>query len=222
MEAIPSAHGTFWATACGTGCARLRVSAGTAGSWQLFLGHGLFIGLLGNGSINAPFYVDVSKWFDRWRGAALALVSSGSYAYRIRSAPGDRQGVVGTFRSPAGCSAARNSMLSDQAPTPPWFIGHRMDPAIANRKPEAPGARSSIGQKVLPASAGARGTAVPLGNNHKPSDPPRRGLAPGMCGGAHFAWQVRRHVPAHLELAPDEKLVQIISQNRSAADASDT
>lgn len=47
--------------------------------WALFLGHGLFIGLLGNGGINAPLYVYVTKWFDRRRGSALALISSGAY-----------------------------------------------------------------------------------------------------------------------------------------------
>ena len=29
--------------------------------------------------MNAPFYVYVSRWFDRRRGSALALISSGSY-----------------------------------------------------------------------------------------------------------------------------------------------
>jgi MFS family permease len=47
--------------------------------WQLYLGHGLFIGFLGNGGINAPLYVYVSRWFDRRRGSALALISSGAY-----------------------------------------------------------------------------------------------------------------------------------------------
>jgi MFS family permease len=48
-------------------------------SWPLYIGHGLFIGLIGLGGINAPFYVYVSRWFDRRRGSALALISSGSY-----------------------------------------------------------------------------------------------------------------------------------------------
>jgi MFS family permease len=48
-------------------------------SFPLYIGHGLFIGLLGLGGINAPFYVYVSRWFDRRRGSALALISSGSY-----------------------------------------------------------------------------------------------------------------------------------------------
>jgi MFS family permease len=37
------------------------------------------MGLLGNAGINAPLYVYVSRWFDRHRGSALALLSSGSY-----------------------------------------------------------------------------------------------------------------------------------------------
>ncbi len=45
----------------------------------LYVGHGLFMGLLGIGGINAPFYVYVSRWFDRRRGSALALISSGAY-----------------------------------------------------------------------------------------------------------------------------------------------
>jgi len=47
--------------------------------WHLYVGHGLFMGLLGNAGINAPLYVYVSRWFDQHRGSALALISSGSY-----------------------------------------------------------------------------------------------------------------------------------------------
>jgi MFS family permease len=47
--------------------------------WPLYVGHGMFIGLLGLGGINAPFYVYTSRWFDRRRGSALALISSGAY-----------------------------------------------------------------------------------------------------------------------------------------------
>ena len=35
--------------------------------------------MLGLGGINAPFYIYVSRWFDRRRGSALALISSGSF-----------------------------------------------------------------------------------------------------------------------------------------------
>lgn len=48
-------------------------------AWHLYVGHGLFMGLLGNAGINAPLYIYVSRWFDRHRGSALALISSGSY-----------------------------------------------------------------------------------------------------------------------------------------------
>jgi MFS family permease len=56
----------------------LAVASGGA-PWQLYLGHGLFMGLIGNAGINAPLYVYVSRWFDRRRGTALALISSGQY-----------------------------------------------------------------------------------------------------------------------------------------------
>ena len=62
----------------------LMIAAGLALStlgppWPLYVGHGLFIGLIGIGGINAPSYVYVSRWFDRRRGSALALISSGSF-----------------------------------------------------------------------------------------------------------------------------------------------
>jgi MFS family permease len=53
--------------------------AASGGPMTLLLGHGLFIGLLGNGAINAPLYVYVCRWFDRRLGSAIALISSGAY-----------------------------------------------------------------------------------------------------------------------------------------------
>lgn len=44
----------------------------------LLVGYGVFIGLLGNAGMNAPLYIYVSRWFDRRRGTALALLGSGS------------------------------------------------------------------------------------------------------------------------------------------------
>lgn len=52
-------------------------SRGTA--WEITVGYGLFVGLLGIAAMNAPLYVYVSHWFDRRLGTALALVSSGQY-----------------------------------------------------------------------------------------------------------------------------------------------
>jgi MFS family permease len=47
--------------------------------WALYLGHALLIGLLGGGALYPPLLIYVSRWFDRRRGAALALISSGQY-----------------------------------------------------------------------------------------------------------------------------------------------
>src|SRR3954451_25273886 len=54
------------------------VIAQSGGQFGLLLGYGIFVGLLGNSGINAPLYVYVSRWFDRRRGTALALIGSGS------------------------------------------------------------------------------------------------------------------------------------------------
>jgi MFS family permease len=53
------------------------IVASGGGEWQLYLGHGLMIGLLGNAAMFAPLMANVSRWFDRNRGAALALVATG-------------------------------------------------------------------------------------------------------------------------------------------------
>ena len=65
-------------------CGSLMIALGLAIStfgppWPLWIGHGVFIGVIGLGGINAPMYIYVSRWFDRRRGSALALISSGSY-----------------------------------------------------------------------------------------------------------------------------------------------
>jgi MFS family permease len=47
--------------------------------WTLYLGHALLIGFLGGGALYPPMLVYISRWFDRRRGTALALISSGQY-----------------------------------------------------------------------------------------------------------------------------------------------
>jgi MFS family permease len=51
----------------------------TGSIWALFIGHGVLVGLVGNGAIYAPLVVYITRWFDRRRGSALALISSGQY-----------------------------------------------------------------------------------------------------------------------------------------------
>jgi MFS family permease len=46
--------------------------------WTLFVGHAV-MGLLGNGAVFPPMLVYLSRWFDRRRGTAIALISSGQY-----------------------------------------------------------------------------------------------------------------------------------------------
>lgn len=48
-------------------------------SWSLLAGIGLGVGMFGNGALFPPMFAYVSLWFDRRRGTALALVSSGQY-----------------------------------------------------------------------------------------------------------------------------------------------
>jgi len=36
--------------------------------WALYVGHGLMVGLLGNGGVYPPLLVYISRWFERRRG----------------------------------------------------------------------------------------------------------------------------------------------------------
>jgi MFS family permease len=80
MGHLAARVGTRWTIMFGA----LMVSAGLAlasrgAIWQIYVGYGVLVGLLGIAGMNAPLYVYVSHWFDRRRGTALALVSSGQY-----------------------------------------------------------------------------------------------------------------------------------------------
>src|ERR1700728_3436930 len=80
MGRIAERVGIRWTVIGGSVMIAVGLALSTLGpSLPLFIGHGLFIGLLGIGGINAPSYVYVSRWFDRRRGSALALISSGSF-----------------------------------------------------------------------------------------------------------------------------------------------
>jgi MFS family permease len=80
MGRIAERVGTRWTVICGSLMIAAGLSISTFGApWPLWIGHGLFIGVVGLGGINAPLYIYVTRWFDRRRGSALALISSGSY-----------------------------------------------------------------------------------------------------------------------------------------------
>jgi MFS family permease len=48
-------------------------------TWALVFGSGVLIGLLGNSAHFPPLVTYVSRWFDRRRGTAVALISAGQY-----------------------------------------------------------------------------------------------------------------------------------------------
>lgn len=62
----------------------LMIAAGLAVSaagniTAILLGHALLVGFLGNGALYPPLIVYVSRWFDRRRGTAIAMISAGQY-----------------------------------------------------------------------------------------------------------------------------------------------
>jgi MFS family permease len=80
MGRVAERVGLRWTVVFGAVMIAVGLALSTLGpSWPLYVGHGLFIGVIGIGGINAPSYVYVSRWFDRRRGSALALISSGSF-----------------------------------------------------------------------------------------------------------------------------------------------
>jgi MFS family permease len=80
MGRVAERVGLRWTVVFGAAMIAVGLALSTLGpSLPLYAGHGLFIGLIGIGGINAPSYVYVSRWFDRRRGSALALISSGSF-----------------------------------------------------------------------------------------------------------------------------------------------
>jgi MFS family permease len=66
MGLVAEQVGVRWTVIFGV----LMIAAGLllsslGGPLDLYLGHGLFMGLLGNAGTNAPLYVYIARWFDR-------------------------------------------------------------------------------------------------------------------------------------------------------------
>jgi len=80
MGPIATRFGIRWTVIFGAVMIGVGLCVSTLGAGlPLWIGHGFFMGLIGNAGLNAPLYIYVSRWFDRRRGSALALISSGSY-----------------------------------------------------------------------------------------------------------------------------------------------
>ncbi len=63
------------------------LAAQSLGKWNLYLANGILIGLLGKAAMIAPLIANATRWFDRRRGLAVAIIASG-------------QGVAGVFWPP--------------------------------------------------------------------------------------------------------------------------
>jgi MFS family permease len=96
MGPIAERVGVRWTAAVGALMigARLALASGGA-AWQLYVGHGVLMGLVSNAGINAPLYIYLSHWFDRRRGTALALISSGQYVAGVVWPPFFERAVAG-------------------------------------------------------------------------------------------------------------------------------
>ncbi len=80
MSYVAEKVGVRWTVLFGAVMIAIGLALSTGGQiWQLYIGQGLFVGFFGIGGMNSPFYIYVSRWFDRRRGSALALISSGAY-----------------------------------------------------------------------------------------------------------------------------------------------
>jgi MFS family permease len=145
MGRIGDKVGTRWTVICGSLMIGLGLAISTLGPpWPLWIGHGLFIGLIGLGGINAPMYIYVSRWFDRRRGSALALISSGSYLAGAMWPPVFEQALVnfGWRQTMLWYAVAEIVVI---LPLAAYFFGH---PPEVTHPPVAPGA-STVKARVL-------------------------------------------------------------------------
>ena len=53
------------------------------GRWSLYIANGVLIGLLGKAAMIAPLMANATKWFDRRRGLAIAILASGQGLVRF-------------------------------------------------------------------------------------------------------------------------------------------
>ena len=58
-------------------CLGALLASYAQGRWSLFIATGLLMGLLGKAAMIAPLVANVTRWFDRRRGLAVAIITSG-------------------------------------------------------------------------------------------------------------------------------------------------
>ena len=58
-------------------CLGALLASHAEGRWSLYIATGLLMGLLGKAAMVAPLVANVTRWFDRRRGLAVAIITSG-------------------------------------------------------------------------------------------------------------------------------------------------
>ena len=58
-------------------CLGALLASHAEGRWSLYIATGVLMGLLGKAAMIAPLVANVTRWFDRRRGLAVALITSG-------------------------------------------------------------------------------------------------------------------------------------------------
>ena len=120
--------------------------------WALYVGQGVLIGLLGNGAIYPPLVTYVSRWFDRRRGTAIALISSGQYIAgvlwpflfeRVIARAGWREAMLGFAVVVLGAILPLALLFLDPPPAPP---------AVALAHPARLAPRYSPAERMRPAT----------------------------------------------------------------------
>jgi MFS family permease len=123
--------------------------------WALYLGHAL-LGFLGNGGVYPPLLVYVSRWFERRRGAAIALISSGQYVAGVLWPALFEQGMTafgwqavmlayGVFALAVILPATR---LLEDAPKPPP-VAMRPASVGSDGRPHVAGFHPNVAQALL-------------------------------------------------------------------------
>lgn len=96
---------------------------------SLLLGHGMLVGFFGTGAIYAPLLIYVSRLFDRHRGFAVALITSGQYLAGIVWPMIFEQGLAhfgwrATMTSFAGLGIVTIVPMALFLRPLPWFAAH--------------------------------------------------------------------------------------------------
>ena len=164
--------------------------------WALYVGQGLMVGLLGNGGIYAPLLVHVSRWFDRRRGTAIALISSGQYVAGVVWPALFERGIAELGWQPVMRAYAVVVLLAilpatllirpapTAAPAAAWTRGGRVRPP--HRRPASQrraGAALPRGLLLLHPHGDPLGASRGLLQRHRHQPDPQRPHAVGDAGG---------------------------------------